>query len=518
MSSSLEETTLSGRGCHEIPSQSIDFSYDFLASANAAYDLARTGNILYDFKERLLAPITKINLGLRFKLNEQKLDSEISHLSSKIAAAPVYPSLTLIDNKIEVDKGSPGTEIDKNALRIQIGQILTFAKNDSVPIPFKNTVTPLSDEEASKYKERAEKLISKTFNLKFNDQVFPYKGKDFLTLLDPRKEYKETAISEIASQIASNLNREPQNPVFIYENEMVKEFSPATEGVKVKEDVLATIIVANLRTLEESNKNLTEADIPVIITPPKIKTEEVNNLGIKELVGKGTSLFYHSIANRIYNIKLASSKFKGILVAPGETFSFNKILGDVSDLTGYKQAYIIQEGKTILGDGGGVCQVSTTLFRAALSAGLPILERTAHAYRVGYYEQDSPPGLDATVFTPTTDLKFKNDTSGYILIQPTVNDKKYALTFEIYGTKDGRIATVSKPIVTDLVKPPDDLYQDDPTLPTGQIKQIDFRAWGSKVTYKYKVERSGEIIFQKTFISNYRPWQAIFLRGTGVAN
>jgi vancomycin resistance protein YoaR len=211
---------------------------------------------------------------------------------------------------------------------------------------------------------------------------------------------------------------------------------------------------------------------------------------------------------------LASSRFKGVLLAPGEVFSFNKVLGDVSTLTGYRQAYIIKEGRTVLGDGGGVCQVSSTLFRAALNVGLPIVERKAHSYRVSYYEQNSPVGLDATVYDPTADLKIKNDTPAHILIQPQVNPKNSQLIFEIYGTNDGRVSKISKPTISNLTPPPEDLYQDDPSLPAGTLKQIDWKAWGAKVTYTYNVSRDGETIFQKTFVSNYQPWQAVYLRGT----
>jgi vancomycin resistance protein YoaR len=240
-------------------------------------------------------------------------------------------------------------------------------------------------------------------------------------------------------------------------------------------------------------------------------------LGIKELIGRGSSRFAHSIVNRIYNIGLASSRFKGVLVAPDEIFSFNQVLGDVSALTGYKQAFVIKDGKTVLGDGGGVCQVSTTLFRAVLDAGLPIVERRAHSYRVGYYEQDSPPGIDATVFAPSTDLKFKNDTPGHLLIQPLYDAKAQTLVFEIYGTDDGRVATTTKPITTSVTAAPPDLYVDDPTLPAGTIKQIDFKAAGARVVFDYQVTRAGEEIYSNTFVSNYRPWQAVFLRGTGPA-
>jgi vancomycin resistance protein YoaR len=255
--------------------------------------------------------------------------------------------------------------------------------------------------------------------------------------------------------------------------------------------------------------------LPIITTSPAIRTADVNTLGIKEIIGKGISYFRGSIPSRIHNIQLASSKLNGILIPPGETFSFNQALGEVSQSTGYKEAYIIKEGRTVLGDGGGVCQVSTTLFRAALNAGLPIVERHAHAYRVSYYEQSSDVGLDATVFDPTADLKIKNDTPTHILIQAQVDTKKNTLIFELYGASDGRKATISKSRAWDQIPPPPDLYQDDPTLPPGKVKQIDWKAWGAKVAFDYRVERNGEILQNRTFYSNYRPWQAIYLRGPG---
>jgi vancomycin resistance protein YoaR len=252
-------------------------------------------------------------------------------------------------------------------------------------------------------------------------------------------------------------------------------------------------------------------------SPPEITTDKINNLGINELIGRGSSTYFHSIPSRVHNVVLAASRINGTLVKPGDTFSFNDTLGDVSQFTGYKQAYIISDGKTILGDGGGVCQVSTTLFRSVLNAGLPVVERQAHAYRVGYYEQGSPAGLDATVYGPSPDFKFVNNTPAHVLIQATADPKNYSLVFELYGTSDGRVSVVSKPIVTNVTAPAGDLYQDDPTLPAGTIKQIEYKAWGAKVTFNYVVTKDGEEIFKKIFISNYRPWQAVYLRGTGPA-
>jgi vancomycin resistance protein YoaR len=305
------------------------------------------------------------------------------------------------------------------------------------------------------------------------------------------------------------------NALFQFENGKVAAFRPSSVGHRVNQEKIGDILLIKAPTifLDDSVKAII---IPVSVDTiePNLSTDKANNLGIKELIGSGTSLFRGSIENRIYNITLASSRLNGILVLPNETFSFNKALGDISSFTGYKQAYVIENGRTVLGDGGGVCQVSTTFFRALLNSGLPIAERTAHAYRVGYYEQDSPAGIDATIFVPTVDLKFKNDTSNHILVQTSVDPQELRLTVYLYGTKDGRIVTVTAPVVTNQVAPPPPAYQDDPTLSQGVVKQVDFEAWGATAQFSREVKKDGKVIISEKFTSNYRPWRAVFLKGT----
>lgn len=504
-----------GTQTFEIPTKEINLVYDFGQTAARAFEIPRSGNIFYDFAKRITLPFKKEEIGLSLTIDEEKLADAVSVIAGQVGVEPVYPSVKLIKGEVLVDKGKGGLELDQKNLRILIGQNLSFVKNQTITLPIKEINPSLSEEEATRFSQRAEKLKNKSLTLNFEFQTFVYKGGDLFEFLDPKNEYQKDKVLSAAEKIVPQIERPPQDSVFVFEGGRVQEFAPSKDGVVLKRDVLIDMILGNLRTLENQEESNISFDIPVEKTPPKIKNEDVNNLGIKELIGRGTSRFRGSIPNRVYNISLAASKFKGVLVDPGAVFSFNDTLGDVSVFTGYKQAYVIKDGKTVLGDGGGVCQVSTTLFRAALNAGLPITERRAHAYRVGYYEQDSPPGLDATVYSPTTDLKIKNDTPGHILIQSFVDTKTSTLTFEIYGTSDGRMATVSKPSVTNVTPPPEDLYQDDPTLPSGTIKQTEHKAWGAKVTFNYKVEKDGVTTYQKLFVSNYRPWQAVYLRGTG---
>lgn len=324
-------------------------------------------------------------------------------------------------------------------------------------------------------------------------------------------------VDETINYISQAIDIPAENALFYFEDGRVKLFKPSKNGVTLnrqntKKEILNYL--QNVAKKETEAQPLKPITLPVEIFLPAITTEKANNFGIKELIGVGRSKFAHSIPGRIHNVELAASRISGRLIPPGETFSFNNALGDVSAATGFQPAYIIQSGRTVLGDGGGVCQVSTTLFRAALNAGLPIIERQAHAYRVSYYEQDTPPGIDATVFAPSVDLQFKNDTGNYILIQAETDKANTAMAFYLYGTSDGRKAEVTKPVILSQTPPPPDLFQDDPTLAKGVVKQVDWSAWGAKVNFDYKVTKNGETIFEKSFFSNFRPWQAVFLRGT----
>ena len=333
--------------------------------------------------------------------------------------------------------------------------------------------------------------------------------------LEPSYTFSDEVFEKAVEPFRKSIDKEPINAQFNFQDGRVTAFKPSTNGEKVDVENLKEVIRTKAYvTLQNQKSDRITIAVPKIIVEPEVTTEKVNNLGIKELIGRGTSEFRGSIPNRVFNINHAASKLNGVLVPPGETFSFVKQIGDISKLTGYKEAYIIQGGRTVLGDGGGVCQVSTTLFRAILNSGLPVVERNQHAYRVQYYEQDMPPGVDAAIYVPTVDLKFKNDTKHHILIQTIFDAENYSLTFELYGTSDGRVAQISEPVITSQTPAPEPVYQDDPTLPKDQIKQVDWAAPGATVYFTRTVTRDGKTLIEETFNSRYRPWQAVYLKGT----
>ncbi|MCX6792060.1 MAG: VanW family protein [Candidatus Gottesmanbacteria bacterium] len=333
--------------------------------------------------------------------------------------------------------------------------------------------------------------------------------------LAPYFRWNRSVIDSALADIASQVDVPATDALFQFQNGKVTSFRPSATGRSLNKDEANVRLSQAFYTAGRTGQERMTILMPIETVKPAVATDQANTFGVKELIGSGYSEFAGSIAGRIHNIALAAGRINGILIKPGETFSFNDAVGDISAATGYQSAYIIKDGHTVLGDGGGVCQVSTTLFRAALAAGFPIIERHAHDYRVHYYEEGGfKPGLDATVYGPTYDLKFKNDTATSILIQAKTDVANLSLTFDLYGTGDGRRAQILNQKLWGITAPPPDLYQDDPTLARGTVKQVDFSAWGAKASFDYLVTRGSVVLQNTTFVSNYRPWQAVYLRGT----
>ena len=311
-----------------------------------------------------------------------------------------------------------------------------------------------------------------------------------------------------------------ENSRFIFNDEtaQLELMTPAVIGRTL--NIPATIANMNASLLEGKHRTKLAFDISEpAVTDAKTGAE----LGITELVYAYTSYFRGSSADRVQNIKTASAAFHGLLIPPGGVLSMSDELGDISLDNGYAEAPIILGDETIQGVGGGVCQVSTTLFRTVYFAGFPILERYAHAYRVGYYEQNAGgrdqnlAGLDATVFVPLVDFKFRNDTDHWLLMETYVNSD-LSLTWKFYSTSDGRQVESHTTGPTDITEPPDPLYRENPELDKGVVEQVDWAVEGARVVVSRTVTRGGEILHNDTFTTLYQPWRAIYEYGPGTEN
>ena len=235
----------------------------------------------------------------------------------------------------------------------------------------------------------------------------------------------------------------------------------------------------------------------------------LNEMGIKEIIGIGRSDFRGSPPNRIHNIKTGAASLNGILIAPNEEFSLLKALGKIDGEHGYKPELVIKGNKTMPEFGGGLCQIGTTIFRATLASGLPILERQNHSYRVSYYEP--PVGIDATIYYPKPDFRFLNDTGRYILIQTRIEGTE--LIFEFWGTKDGRVALQSEPVVYNRTAPPPAKLIETLDLPIGKKKCTERAHAGADAVFTYTITYLDGAVKTQEFKSHYRPWGEVCLIG-----
>ena len=249
-------------------------------------------------------------------------------------------------------------------------------------------------------------------------------------------------IQSYLEDLARKVNKDPIDAKFKVENGKVVTFSESQKGITLNIEKSLEVITDALNKYNfKTEQNIA---LPFDIKKSDTNYGDVNDLGISSLIGEGTSNFKGSPSNRVFNIKVATRRFNGLLIKPGEEFSFVKNLGEVDAEHGYLPELVIKQGVTEPEFGGGVCQVSTTAFRAAIYSGLKITARRNHAYPVSYY---NPQGMDSTIYVPNPDLRFINNTPNHILIQAKIEGTQ--LTFSFYGTDDGRKITVDGPYTTD---------------------------------------------------------------------
>lgn len=297
---------------------------------------------------------------------------------------------------------------------------------------------------AASISSQLEKNKGREYQLKIENEYINLKGSDTAQLIEiyvrnytRREEYRVSVenMNKLLHSIGKNFNTTPIDAKITIVNGVLTSLHQEVPGKKINISRSSQNIV---RGLAEGRAVI---ELAVDYIEPNLTVGKMKNLEINALLAKGKSDFAGSPPSRVHNIKTGALKFNGQLIPPGKVFSFNESLGEVNEKTGYLPELVIKNKRTIPEYGGGLCQVSTTLFRAALNAGLPIIERKNHSFPVRYYD---PQGLDATIYPGVVDLKFKNDTDEYILIQTQIEETK--LIFEIYGKDDGRKITVTDPL------------------------------------------------------------------------
>jgi vancomycin resistance protein YoaR len=312
--------------------------------------------------------------------------------------------------------------------------------------------------------------------------------------------WKEKELQGLGEAWATEARRPPQNARFAWGGGAVSVLSESIDGFETD----PATVVASIKE-HTSTSDARVYDLPGKVITPTVSSKDLPALGIKELIGTGTSTFVGSSQERATNIKVAANLLNGAVVPPGGTFSFLDAMGGIDETHGFVEGYVIAAERTTRGVGGGVCQVSTTAFRAAFWSGLEIDERNQHSYRVSWYEADGAPvGFDAAVFDPGVDLKFKNTTPGYILVEAVAGDA--LLKVNIYGTKPPGEIKLEGPVKSKQIPPPPDVYEVDSRLAPGTKKQVETARPGLDVTITRRIIVPGQEDKVDQFHSSYQAW------------
>lgn len=497
---------------YSVKASDINLVYDWDASVTRAFEVGRTGNFITDNKDKLAGFFRKLMIGAFYDYDDTLAGAKFALINADASIEAHNAELSFDDKgSLIILPAKEGRKVISDAMHKVFTSAFDKMDFSQKTLPTKNVKPKVFDEDLRAALPEIQKIVMNEITVKNEKHTWVVDKTQLLGFLKFTKNEKlefvldEPSFEAFSDTVAQDANELPRGQVTAIDGKRVVDFKLIKDGREVDSKEFAKRFKAAFFNGEKT------VDLPMTLVSGPADKEKY---GILALLGEGVSTYKGSGAGRIHNLTLAADRTNGVLVAPGAIYSMNNSIGDVSTANGYDIAYIIQEGRTVLGAGGGVCQTSTTIFRAVLNSGLPVISRNAHAYRVSYYEQNMPVGFDAAIFQPTWDFQFKNDTPNYVLVQSTYNLNESSLTFRIYGTPDGRTVEISDPVVTNQSPPPPALYQDDPTLSKGVTRQVDFPAWGANVKFTRTVSKDGKVYFEDTFSSRYQPWRAIYLVGT----
>ena len=510
----------------------LGFLVDPTFSAQEAYNTGRKGWLPQNLVEKGRAWFTGIHLSPVAYFDERLALTFIQSIAAEIDQPVQEASLALENAEVVVKSGQVGLEVDVQTTLSLLKPYLENLQNGEIPLVVQET--PPTIMEVGNQAELAREILSEPLVL-----VDPADGgsnwsispEELAAMLAVRRveeidtgndgyqiDVNTEAFSVFLNSLAPSLSISSVNARFIFNDDtrQLDLLEPAVIGRQLDIDTSTSIINERLKA------GAHEIPLQFAVVNPAVTDDSTGEeLGITELVHQETSYFYGSDVARVQNIETASAQFHGLLISPGTTFSMADALGNVSLENGYAEALIIYGDQTIQGVGGGVCQVSTTLFRAAFFAGFPIEERHAHAYRVGYYEMrrdgtkdPNLAGLDATVYVPIVDLKFTNDTEHWLLMETYMGNYD-SLTWKFYSTSDGRTVNWETTGPTNVIPAPEPLYRENPDLETGELEKVDYAAEGAEITVTRTVYKGDSVYFSDSFYTKFQPWQEVWEYGPG---
>lgn len=461
-----------------------------------------------------MAPRLSVDLG--------SLHAYLISLAPDVERPPRDAALSIAKGQVLPTPAQPGRQILVDATALDILRALQTLDPQQVVLRTRTLDAALGDAALAKAAAEAGALLDEPLLLRHERQEWLWGPEKIAELLAVRSAHggmtvtidPDRLVKAVArlSQVVDSPSVEPQVAFRGGKLTILQEGQP---GWRLRQNEAVEAISATLRLPTRA------LALPVERITPQVTAKSLSTLGIVELVGEGKTSYAGSAAYRVTNIKAGIARMNGVLIPPDAVFSFNTQIGAIDETNGFVQGYAVIGNRTQLEWGGGVCQVSTTVFRAAFWSGLPIVERHTHPFYISWYDAfaypdgRSGPGMDATIFTGVLDFRFKNDTGRWLLMEAAFDDAAETMTVRLYGTKPNRVVNTSGPEITRQVAPPSQpVYVDDATLAAGTVKQTDYARKGMDIAVYRVITEDGAQRPPELFFTRFKPWPDVFVRGT----
>ena len=510
---------------------------DDITSIDVAYSTGRSGWPWKRAADQFIAWKEGINISPSMVYDENIAAIQLAKIAKEIDRPAIEGSIHKEGNEIVSTHGQIGRNLHLDESLTNLKSIFINTEEGAVSLEIVEQVPKILD--VSSQTELIKSILSQPLKLTLPDQDNLNMGP---WILD------ENTLANMLSIQRIQIEGNDTFSIGLSENGLRDLLSPLAPSLKVASnntkfifnddtlllDLIEEADIGRALLIEESIQKINQEiisgthDVELVFdySNPEITNDMTGEeLGITELVSAQTSYFYGSSASRMQNIETAAAQFHGIMIPPGATFSMVDNLGDISLTSGYAEALIIYGDRTIKGVGGGVCQVSTTLFRTVFFGGFPVVERYSHAYRVSYYELNangsvnkSLAGLDATVYSPIIDFRFTNDTPYWLLMETYVSIPNRTITWKFYSTSDDRTVEWDSSGLQNIVEPPNPIYEENKDLEEGKIEQVDWATSGADVTVNRTVWLDGEVHISDEFTTHYQPWTTICQYGPDTEN
>ena len=508
--------------------QQLGMSVNVDSTVAQAYLLGRAGTT----RDQLIEPFLLAQNGAAVTepvvwVDQARIRVLLERIAREMEEAPREARLSLKpDQKIAVVADKPGKRLDVDTSVERIEAALQSASAGPVDLVVLDVQPVVSAQLLEEARRQATVMLSGPLVLRVGDKSWTWRREKIAAILgisevldmDGRRTAQvsidDKALTAELELLRGEVQVEPENARFDFANGRMVPIYAGRPGLML--DVGMSVKMAKEALLRDTNR---EVILPTRSVQPAIAAEDGPTLGVRDLIQEASTVYGGTLPERMHNVELAAARLHGVVVPPGQTFSFNETVGEVSYRNGYKKGYGITQSEgeviTIPSEGGGICQVATTLFQSVFWAGLPVVERNWHLYWIPRYGRapNGITGLDATVdqvfdtnynLLYEVDFKFQNNTGNYLLIQ-TEADQEH-IYFRLYGTNPNWSVIVEEPVIKDEVKAnPTPVREPDESLEPGEVIVLEAAHDGFRVVLKRVVMRENEIIDEQTFVSTYKP-------------